>query len=83
MINLNYVSSLLCFFDSSFSVLIVILVLKVLFWTFYFYVRAQRMRQVRMQRLIIVRSHSGVADSHFPYSVRFPHTAILKVVLFR
>lgn len=44
-----------------FFVIIVIIILKILFWTFYFYVRAQRMRQARTtQRFIIVGTqHPG------------------------
>ncbi|KAK7114768.1 uncharacterized protein [Littorina saxatilis] len=37
-----------------FFIIIVIIVLKILFWTFYFYVRAQRVRQMQNARRIII-----------------------------
>lgn len=55
------------------SVIIVIIVLKILFWTFYFYVRAQRLRQASTARHFIIVGTRPVArgQSHL-YNVSRP-----------
>ncbi|XP_076448785.1 uncharacterized protein LOC143285415 [Babylonia areolata] len=52
-------------------VLVVVIVLKILFWTFYFYIRAQRMRQTQtVRRFIIVGGQPATRTRCHPYSDR-------------
>ncbi|KAL8616401.1 hypothetical protein ACOMHN_032255 [Nucella lapillus] len=54
-----------------FFVIVVIIVLKILFWTCYFYVRAQRIRQLQTtQRFLIIGTQTVARPRNHSYSDR-------------